>query len=86
VKVIKNFGNTTADEMLQRFHREAQVIAQLRSPHTMDLYAFGATPNGHLYYAMELLDGCGLDELVKRSGPLSPDRDPTTLPSVLLPR
>jgi serine/threonine-protein kinase len=61
---------SAADLVLKRFHREAQAIAALRSPHTVDIYDFGATDDGHLYYAMELLDGLDLETLVQRFGPV----------------
>jgi eukaryotic-like serine/threonine-protein kinase len=59
-----------ADIAVKRFHREAAAVAQLRSPHTVDLYDFGATADGALYFAMELLEGMDLDSLVRQTGPL----------------
>jgi eukaryotic-like serine/threonine-protein kinase len=53
----------------ERFRREAQVAAGLRSPHTIQLYDFGVTRDRRLYYVMELLDGCDLETLVTRYGP-----------------
>ena len=58
----------------QRFHREAQAAALLRSPHTISLYDFGVTDDGTFYYVMELLDGYDLETLVRRHGPLPPER------------
>ena len=57
-----------------RFEREAQVTASLQSPHTVDLYDFGVTRSGTIYYVMELLDGVDLETLVQREGPLQPRR------------
>jgi eukaryotic-like serine/threonine-protein kinase len=57
-----------------RFEREAQAIASLQSPNTVALYDFGSTPEGALFYVMELLDGVDLEELVRRHGPLPPER------------
>jgi serine/threonine-protein kinase len=57
-----------------RFEREAQAIASLQSPNTVALYDFGATPDGTLFYVMELLDGVDLDELVRRHGALPAER------------
>ena len=59
---------------VDRFEREAQVIASLQSPHTVALYDFGVTDDGALFYVMELLEGVNLDTLVKRFGPLPPER------------
>ncbi len=66
-------GGAGAD-MLRRFEREAQVIAGLRSPHTVDLYDFGVAENGAFYYVMELLEGLDADSLVRRFGPVPPER------------
>jgi serine/threonine-protein kinase len=54
----------------QRFEREAQAIASLRSPHTVTLFDFGVADDGAFYYVMELLDGVDADTLVKRFGQL----------------
>ncbi len=63
-----------AAEMLARFEREAQTTAELRSPHTVQVYDFGATDDGSFYYVMELLDGFTLDTLVSRFGPQPAER------------
>ena len=59
---------------VDRFEREAQVIASLQSPHTVALYDFGVTDDGSLFYVMELLEGVNLETLVKRFGPVPPER------------
>jgi hypothetical protein len=58
----------------RRFEREAQVTASLKSPHTVELYDFGVTDSGTIYYVMELLEGSDLEDLVRRDGPLPPKR------------
>ena len=60
--------------VVQRFKREAQAAASLRSPHTISLYDFGVTSDGTFYYVMELLEGADLDTLVKRFGPVPAGR------------
>ncbi len=58
-----------ADVLKRRFELEARAIAALTSPHTVSLYDFGVDQNGNFYYAMELLQGLDLEQLVKRFGP-----------------
>jgi serine/threonine-protein kinase len=59
---------------LRRFEREARATAGLKSPHTVELYDFGITDDGTLYYVMELLDGMDLDSLIDRFGAVPAER------------
>jgi serine/threonine-protein kinase len=63
-----------SSEAVRRFEREAQAIARLRSPHTVDLFDFGVAADGAFYYVMELLEGLDADTLLRRHGPTPPDR------------
>ena len=78
IKLIRSSvpGNAAgiSDDMRRRFEREAQVIAQLRSPHTVTLFDFGIAEEGSFYYVMELLEGVDTDTLVKRFGPIPAER------------
>lgn len=77
VKLIRPevVGREESLETLERrLEREARVTAALRSPHTVTIYDFGTTPDGAFYYAMELLEGLDLENLVARFGPQSPER------------
>jgi serine/threonine protein kinase len=60
--------------VLRRFEREAKATAALRSPHTIEVYDFGVTGDGHFYYAMEFLVGLDLQALVEQFGPLPAER------------
>jgi serine/threonine-protein kinase len=60
--------------VVERFRREAHAAANLRSPHTIELYDFGVSDDGNLYYVMELLEGLNFQELVDRFGPMPPAR------------
>jgi eukaryotic-like serine/threonine-protein kinase len=59
---------------VERFRREAEAAARLRSPHTIELYDFGISDAGVCYYVMELLDGVDLDRLVEQFGPVPAER------------
>jgi serine/threonine-protein kinase len=65
---------SVSEDAQRRFEREAQVIASLRSPHTVELFDFGIADDGSFYYVMELLDGLDADALVRRTGPLPAER------------
>ena len=55
---------------VRRFTREAEAAANLRSPHTVEVYDFGVTEDQTLYFVMEMLEGMDLETLVGQSGPL----------------
>src|SRR4051794_12269380 len=74
IKLIRPQMSGAAELLLRRFEREARATAALKSPHTVQLYDFGATEDGRLYYVMELLEGVDLDTLVRQYGPLPPER------------
>jgi serine/threonine-protein kinase len=75
VKTIRTDVSPEALERMQRrFELEARITASLRSPHTVELYDYGVSEDGAMYFAMELLDGVDLDALVRRHGPVPPER------------
>ena len=58
------------DNPLQRFAREAQVLARLQHNSIVQIIEFGSLANGWPFLAMEYIEGPGLDEFVAR-GPMS---------------
>lgn len=78
IKLIRSSAEGKAagisDDMRRRFEREAQVIAQLRSPHTVTLFDFGVADDGSFYYVMELLEGVDADAFIKRFGAIPAER------------
>jgi eukaryotic-like serine/threonine-protein kinase len=59
---------------LARFEREVQSAARLSHPNTIAIYDYGHTDEGTFYYVMEYLPGIGLQDLVKKLGPLPAGR------------
>jgi serine/threonine protein kinase len=79
VKLIRSeiIGSSTpsaARVIVERFRREAEAAASLRSPHTISLYDFGVSQDGTFFLVMEMLDGLDLETLVEKFGPLPPAR------------
>ena len=73
IKLIQPDKNADA-RALRRFEREVRATAQLTHPHTVQVYDYGQTNEGIFFFAMELLPGMNLGELIKKTGPLPPDR------------
>jgi serine/threonine protein kinase len=63
-----------SQRLFQRFEQEAKITARLTSPHTVQVYDYGQTDDGRIYYVMELLNGVDLERIARATGPLSPDR------------
>lgn len=75
IKLIKNEGSARDLEAhKERFRREAQSLAALRSRNTIELFDYGVTEDGTFFYVMELLDGLDLETLVAKDGPQPPAR------------
>jgi serine/threonine protein kinase len=72
--LLQREDKRSAELAIARFRREANAAAKLRSPHTVELYDFGETEDGTLYFVMELLEGMDLETLVSREGPLPQKR------------
>lgn len=71
VKLLTGDGT---EAQLRRFEKEVQLTARLTHPNTISVFDYGRTPDGIFYYAMELLDGMTLEQLVTAHGPQAPSR------------
>ena len=67
--LLERTGPIERRQVQKRFESEAQAIASLRSPHTVEIYDYGLAENGSLYYAMEFLHGLDAEKLVDQYGP-----------------
>jgi serine/threonine-protein kinase len=60
-------------QIVSRFIAEARAVNQIRHKNIIDIFSFGALPDGRQYYVMELLEGVPLDVYVAERGRLRPD-------------
>jgi len=72
VKILR--ADRTNCDTIAQFENEVRLTSQLRHPNTVSIFDFGRTPDDLFFYAMELVDGCTLGELVRTSGPLPDGR------------
>ncbi|MDB4962723.1 MAG: serine/threonine protein kinase [Myxococcales bacterium] len=57
--------------LLRRFNAEAEAVAKLSHPNTVNIYDFGQDSDGTLFIAMEYIEGQSLRSVIHREAPLS---------------
>jgi serine/threonine protein kinase len=73
VKLLK--PELGANQMiLRRFNAEAEAVAKLSHPNTVNIYDFGQDTDGSLFIAMEFIEGRSLREAIQKEGPFSATR------------
>jgi serine/threonine-protein kinase len=70
IKVLHDKAAQDKD-LVARFHREASIAAQIKSPFIANILGAGKDRDGRLWIAFELLSGEGLDERLRREQYLS---------------
>lgn len=73
IKVIRPDRALEA-EAIKRFESEVQAAARLTHWNTVEVYDYGRTDDGVFFYVMELIEGASFEDLVRRHGPLPPER------------
>ena len=68
LKVIRAENQTP--ELCQRFHSEVRAMAAVKHRGVATVFDFGTYVDGTLFYAMEMIHGLNLRELLEREGPL----------------
>ncbi len=73
VKLLK--PELSSNQMiLARFNSEAQLVAKLSHPNTVNIYDYGQDSDGTLFIAMEYIEGKSLREAIQTEGPFSLQR------------
>ena len=57
--------------LLARFNAEAQAVAKLSHPNTVNIYDFGQDSDGTLFIAMEFIEGKSLRQLIHTEAPIA---------------
>jgi serine/threonine protein kinase len=58
------------EELIERFLAEARAVNAIRHRSIVDIFSFGVMPNGRHYFVMELLQGSGLDRIIRERAPI----------------
>ncbi len=66
MKVLRT-ARDTDPELAEQFRREARAVSRVGSPFIVDIFDFGALPDGRLMFTMELLEGHPLADEVDRA-------------------
>jgi eukaryotic-like serine/threonine-protein kinase len=61
---------SAAPALLRRFNAEAELVARLSHPNTVNIHDFGQDRDGTLFIAMELIDGRSLRQVIQREAPI----------------
>ena len=61
-------------QLLARFKIEAEAVAKLKHPNTVDIYDFGQDTDGTLFIAMEFIEGRSLRSAIHAEAPMPPQR------------
>lgn len=56
-------------DLVERFRREAKICARLKHPNVVNIFDFGTTANS-FFLVMEYVEGCNLDEFIRKYHPL----------------
>ncbi len=62
------------EELIRQFEHEVQLTCRLSHPNTIQVFDYGHTADGIFYYAMELLEGLTLQQLVDLHGAIPQER------------
>lgn len=62
------------DLIVKRFQREAELLLHLNHPRIVQVHEHGYTSRGQPYFVMDYLTGRNLSDVIRKNGPLPPDR------------
>ncbi|MEZ5978976.1 MAG: protein kinase [Planctomycetota bacterium] len=72
VKVLHH--DAQGKDFVQRFQREAKILASLSHPNVVGCYQAGVADDGRCFLVMEFIDGPTLGDWIDEQGPLQPEQ------------
>jgi len=84
IKVLRSelVAGSGSDQLLERFRREARAAGRRFHPNIVAIWDFG-DDDGMPFLVMEYVEGRSLDQIIKSSGPLAPERGVAIITQVL---
>src|SRR5215471_19055317 len=84
IKVLRPelVAGSGSDQLLERFRREARAAGRRFHPNIVAIWDFG-DDDGMPFLVMEYVEGRSLDQIIKSSGPLAPERGVAIITQVL---
>lgn len=70
IKILPSRPEEDAYNFVERFRKEAETLAQMNHPAIVDVYDFGETTDGLLYFVMEYVEGIDAHEWIAARGAL----------------
>ncbi len=70
IKVLRE-GHSPEHRTVERFIAEVRAVKQIQHRNIIDIYGFGALPDGRPFFVMEYLPGLTLQQRLDREGPLT---------------
>lgn len=71
VKVLRlKYGSAKGADSVERFRREAKLLAEMSETHIVSCFDAGVTTEGECYLTMEFIDGSDLQQYIDENGPL----------------
>lgn len=71
IKCSRPGDSNQLPDQQQRFLREVSCASKISHPNIVQVYEYGALPDGTLYLVMEYVNGMNLENAIKQSSPLS---------------
>lgn len=63
-----------SDHCLSRFQQEAKALSHIDHPNIIAVFDYGTTESGQPFIVMDYVRGHSLEDIIKKDGPLAPER------------